>query len=106
MKRNVSFFAVILGILLLCPPAFGQRITSGPAPDAAATQADPGGIQTVKLDSLPADLRGQLLAKQAEERGRVEPGLHATEDGSTFLYGGPVPAASRKECRPFEGLIG
>jgi N-acetylneuraminic acid mutarotase len=50
-------------------------------------------MQTVKLDSLPADLRAQLLTQQAAEPARVEPGLHASEDGSAFLYGGPVPDA-------------
>jgi N-acetylneuraminic acid mutarotase len=58
-------------------------------PAGAETTAG-NGPSTVKLDQLPVELRGQLLARQAAEPGRVPPGLHPSEDGATFLYGGPA----------------
>ncbi len=53
---------------------------------------------------LPADLRSQLLAEQAAEPARIEPGLRTSEDGLTFTYGGSVKAPGNRT--PYTARLG
>src|SRR5512139_2413071 len=86
MRKMLELVVMILALMtswLLVPVEAGQD-----------------GMKTVRLDSLPAELRAELLARQAAEQRQVEPGLHASDDGTTFVYGGAVPPAVTQTARP------
>jgi hypothetical protein len=93
--RRTGFACAIGGFLSLSPSA--ARV--------GAEEARKDGSRGAMLDRPPAELHGQLLAQQAGERSRVEPGLHPSEDGTTFLYGGPAfrwrePAKGKEADQP------